>query len=315
MSDDARRIFVLAALSVYSFPTHLAHWAFWARNSRMRVLQLVHEVVCEKPQRIIVPGEVAWLDVEYNYIGLCNYQKPWLPETPRPSGVHAPEPQPKKPVKTRVVPRRGATRAKPAPAPAAPEAVPPRIGKRKRAAEATEVTGRAAEPARKRPKRGAAAAAEACEKEQKGGATRGEGGTRSTQGTRERSNGGEDEEGQAPPPTIHVDPPSEADMTVNHEPCRTDLDVIHNTRPTDALKPSRRARSHSKVTLDTYPELVKPNAENMIYRYFDCVYHFCEGHDATQHAAFGEAAHIAVTLRMHEESSYEGLDLLECEVR
>jgi len=47
----------------------------------------------------------------------------------------------------------------------------------------------------------------------------------------------------------------------------------------------------------------------------DCIYHFCEGHDATQHAAFGEAAHIAVTLRMHEESSYEGLDLIECEVR
>ena len=47
----------------------------------------------------------------------------------------------------------------------------------------------------------------------------------------------------------------------------------------------------------------------------DCVYHFCEGHDATQHAAFGEAAHIAITLRMHEESSYEGLDLIECEVR
>lgn len=47
----------------------------------------------------------------------------------------------------------------------------------------------------------------------------------------------------------------------------------------------------------------------------DCIYHFCEGHDATQHAAFGEAAHIAVTLRMHEEASYEGLDPIECEVR
>jgi hypothetical protein len=47
----------------------------------------------------------------------------------------------------------------------------------------------------------------------------------------------------------------------------------------------------------------------------DCIYHFCEGHDATQHAAFGEAAHIAVTLRMHEEASYDGLDLIECEVR
>lgn len=47
----------------------------------------------------------------------------------------------------------------------------------------------------------------------------------------------------------------------------------------------------------------------------DCIYHFCEGHEATQHAAFGEAAHIAVTLRMHEEASYEGLDPIECEVR
>lgn len=47
----------------------------------------------------------------------------------------------------------------------------------------------------------------------------------------------------------------------------------------------------------------------------DCIYHFCEGHDATQHAAFGEAAHIAVTLRMHEEASYEGLDPIESEVR
>lgn len=47
----------------------------------------------------------------------------------------------------------------------------------------------------------------------------------------------------------------------------------------------------------------------------DCIYHFCEGHDATQHAAFGEAAHIAVTLRMHEEASYDCLDPIECEVR
>ncbi|KAJ3003095.1 hypothetical protein NUW54_g5483 [Trametes sanguinea] len=58
-----------------------------------------------------------------------------------------------------------------------------------------------------------------------------------------------------------------------------------------------------------------PTSMHVVIRYFDCVYHFCEGHDATQHAAFGEAAHIAVTLRMHEESSYEGLDLIECEVR
>ncbi|EPS98453.1 hypothetical protein FOMPIDRAFT_1031471 [Fomitopsis schrenkii] len=58
-----------------------------------------------------------------------------------------------------------------------------------------------------------------------------------------------------------------------------------------------------------------PTSMHVVIRYFDTVYHFCEGHDATQHAAFGEAAHIAITLRMHEESSYEGLDLIECEVR
>ncbi len=45
------------------------------------------------------------------------------------------------------------------------------------------------------------------------------------------------------------------------------------------------------------------------------MYHFCEGHDATSHASFGEAAHIAVTLHMHEEASYEGLDPIESEIR
>ncbi|KAF9468611.1 fungal-specific transcription factor domain-containing protein [Collybia nuda] len=58
-----------------------------------------------------------------------------------------------------------------------------------------------------------------------------------------------------------------------------------------------------------------PTSMHVVIRYFDCIYHFCEGHDATQHAAFGETAHIAVTLRMHEEASYEGLDPIECEVR
>ncbi|KAG1872355.1 fungal-specific transcription factor domain-containing protein [Suillus subalutaceus] len=58
-----------------------------------------------------------------------------------------------------------------------------------------------------------------------------------------------------------------------------------------------------------------PMSTHVVIRYFDTVYHFCEGNDAAQHAAFGEAAHIAVTLRMHEESSYEGLDPIECEVR
>ncbi|KIJ17828.1 hypothetical protein PAXINDRAFT_161931 [Paxillus involutus ATCC 200175] len=66
------------------------------------------------------------------------------------------------------------------------------------------------------------------------------------------------------------------------------------------------------ITIASYDP---PTSMHVVTRYFDCVYHFCEGHDATQHAAFGEAAHIAITLRMHEEASYEGLDPIESEVR
>lgn len=66
------------------------------------------------------------------------------------------------------------------------------------------------------------------------------------------------------------------------------------------------------ITVATYDP---PTSMHVAIRYLDCVYHFCEGSDATQHACFGEAAHIAITLRMHEESSYEGLDPIECEVR
>lgn len=58
-----------------------------------------------------------------------------------------------------------------------------------------------------------------------------------------------------------------------------------------------------------------PTSTHVVIRYFDTVYHFCEGHDATSHASFGEAAHIAVTLHMHEEASYEGLDPIETEIR
>ena len=47
----------------------------------------------------------------------------------------------------------------------------------------------------------------------------------------------------------------------------------------------------------------------------DTCYHFCEGLDATSYASFGEAVHIAVTLHMHEEASYKGLDPIESEVR
>ncbi|KAF8312542.1 hypothetical protein DL93DRAFT_2114966, partial [Clavulina sp. PMI_390] len=58
-----------------------------------------------------------------------------------------------------------------------------------------------------------------------------------------------------------------------------------------------------------------PNSMQVVVRYFDTVYHFCEGHDATSHACFGEAAHIAVTLHMHEEASYANLDPIETEIR
>ncbi|KAG8972464.1 hypothetical protein FRC05_010057 [Tulasnella sp. 425] len=62
------------------------------------------------------------------------------------------------------------------------------------------------------------------------------------------------------------------------------------------------------VTMSAYDP---PQSILVVIRYFDNVYHFCEGHDAASHAAFGEAAHIAVTLHMHEEASYEGLDFIE----
>ncbi|KAG8915881.1 hypothetical protein FRC00_009587 [Tulasnella sp. 408] len=64
------------------------------------------------------------------------------------------------------------------------------------------------------------------------------------------------------------------------------------------------------VTMSAYDP---PQSILVVIRYFDNVYHFCEGHDAASHAAFGEAAHIAVTLHMHEEASYEGLDFIESE--
>nr|GAT50591.1 predicted protein [Mycena chlorophos] len=66
------------------------------------------------------------------------------------------------------------------------------------------------------------------------------------------------------------------------------------------------------ITIASYDP---PTSMHVVIRYFDCIYHFCEGHDATQHAAFGEAAHIAVTLRLHEEAAYAGLDPIEAEVR
>jgi len=66
------------------------------------------------------------------------------------------------------------------------------------------------------------------------------------------------------------------------------------------------------VTVGSYDP---PTSTHVVIRYFDTCYHFCLGHDATSHAAFGEAQHIAVTLHMHEEASYEGLDPIECEMR
>ncbi|KIL67868.1 hypothetical protein M378DRAFT_73055 [Amanita muscaria Koide BX008] len=66
------------------------------------------------------------------------------------------------------------------------------------------------------------------------------------------------------------------------------------------------------VSVATYDP---PSSTHVVLRYFDCIYHLCQGHEATQHAAFGEAVHIAITLHLHEEASYEGLDPIESEVR
>ncbi|KAH7099515.1 fungal-specific transcription factor domain-containing protein [Auriculariales sp. MPI-PUGE-AT-0066] len=66
------------------------------------------------------------------------------------------------------------------------------------------------------------------------------------------------------------------------------------------------------VTVGSYDP---PTSALVVIRYLDTVYHFCLGNDATSHASFGEAQHIAVTLHMHEEASYEGLDPIECEMR
>lgn len=66
------------------------------------------------------------------------------------------------------------------------------------------------------------------------------------------------------------------------------------------------------VTVATYDP---PSSMYVVIRYFDSLYHCHAGNVTTQHAAFGEALQIAVTLRMHDEMSYEGLDLIESQVR
>ncbi|KAI0326582.1 hypothetical protein GY45DRAFT_1328738 [Cubamyces sp. BRFM 1775] len=46
--------------------------------------------------RIALPSNVAWIDLEYNLIGLRSYQRPWLPQIPQPQTVHLPAVDPKK---------------------------------------------------------------------------------------------------------------------------------------------------------------------------------------------------------------------------
>ncbi|KAG8775931.1 hypothetical protein FRC12_001186 [Ceratobasidium sp. 428] len=102
--------------------------------------------------------------------------------------------------------------------------------------------------------------------------------------------------------------------SVNEQPVHVPMTMSTATSPVmeynAALSPLPVALPPSRVA--SYDP---PTSMMVVIRYFDTVYHFCEGHDATSHAAFGEAAHIAVTLHMHEETSYEGLDPIECEVR
>jgi len=69
------------------------------------------------------------------------------------------------------------------------------------------------------------------------------------------------------------------------------------------------------ICAEARPYISNPTYTDVLRLFSDTCYHICEGHDATSHASFGEAVHIAVTLRMHEEASYEGLDPIETEVR
>ncbi|KAH7101400.1 fungal-specific transcription factor domain-containing protein [Auriculariales sp. MPI-PUGE-AT-0066] len=58
-----------------------------------------------------------------------------------------------------------------------------------------------------------------------------------------------------------------------------------------------------------------PTSTHVVIRYLDTVYQFCLGLDAASHASFGEAQQLALTLHMHEETSYDGLDPIESEIR
>lgn len=69
------------------------------------------------------------------------------------------------------------------------------------------------------------------------------------------------------------------------------------------------------ICAEARPHIINPMYPDVLRPFSDTCYHFCEGHDATSHASFGEAVQIAVTLNMHEEASYEGLDPIETEVR
>ncbi|KAH9851362.1 hypothetical protein C2E23DRAFT_236370 [Lenzites betulinus] len=105
----------------------------------------------EKPQRIRLPPNVPWIDIEYNMLTLRAYQKGWLPLSPRPPGEHSAKVAAKKKLalaKTRTSARRGKKAVA-----AVEESTAPttnKNGKRVAAVEEEEVEGSPA----KRQKRG-----------------------------------------------------------------------------------------------------------------------------------------------------------------
>ncbi|KAL7411140.1 fungal-specific transcription factor domain-containing protein [Mrakia frigida] len=66
------------------------------------------------------------------------------------------------------------------------------------------------------------------------------------------------------------------------------------------------------ISIESYDP---PVLEMLIIRYFDTVYHFVIGNPGSNHAAYGECQHIAISLGLHKEETYQGLDPIETEIR
>ncbi|CDO70200.1 hypothetical protein BN946_scf184905.g12 [Trametes cinnabarina] len=269
--DAARCVFAVAALTVYNRPAHPAHWAFWARDSKRRVAELVHELVCERPARIALPPNIAWIDLEYNMIGLGAYQRGWLPQVPRPSGEHIPSTVPsKKACKGTRTSARQAVAQRRTPERAEFELVEERNVNGKRVAPRAEVAEDGQERAPKRVRR-RATVGEMVAKETEPVAPRPKVTRASTvkglpkarnapakgiamKKTRSRARAGpKGLKTHLPSPTIHVIPPQEVDVFM-------DESVKSSTAPAESVTPAGTTR---KTPLKTYR--TPPNATNAIF--------------------------------------------------